>query len=92
MTGETRSDHGDTIPVYTTFATVWADIIGLAGSQIARAGLVENTSSHRVEVRFRSDLNERMRVKWGDAELNITAIVDPDRLGERQFLFCAQKK
>ena len=87
----TPDEHGFRQPTFELVAEAWADVFGLAGSQIEQRGQFAYESSHRIELRFLPNLDPTMRVKFEDTVFNITGIVDPDRRRQRLFLFCAAK-
>lgn len=52
-------------------ATVWAEVLPLAGREGFAAKQVDSELTHRVVLRYRSDLTSRHRLKVGSAYLNI---------------------
>ena len=45
--------------------TVWAQVKPLSGREYFYAHQIKNVVSHRIRVRYRSDVNEKMRVRFG---------------------------
>jgi SPP1 family predicted phage head-tail adaptor len=64
--------------------TVWASIEPLSGREYFYAHQIKNEVSHRVRIRYRSDITAEMRIKHGERIIGIESIID---LQERhQFL------
>jgi len=56
---------------WTTLATVWAEVIPFAGREAWNAKQVDAELTHRVVMRYRSDVSSRHRLKVGSVYLNI---------------------
>lgn len=64
--------------------TVWASIEPLTGREYFYAHQIKNEVSHRVRIRYRTDITNEMRIKHGEKIFEIESIID---LKEgRQFL------
>jgi len=68
-----------------TNPTVWADVRPAGGQErfVAGAEQVQAMITHRVTIRYRSDLTNKMIVIWDGKTLDIESIEDPS--GKRQF-------
>ena len=80
--------HNFRAPNWAPVAQPWADITGLAGSQAERGIVVDATTTHRIEIRYRAGLTPLMRVSHEGTVYKITAIIDPDKRKRRLYLFC----
>jgi len=60
-----------TAEAWTTLATVWAEVLPLAGREGWNARQVDSEITHRVVIRYRSDVTSRHRIKWGSTYLQI---------------------
>jgi SPP1 family predicted phage head-tail adaptor len=62
-------------------ATVWADVLPLAGREAMVAGAMTGIEPYRVELRRRAGLTPQHRLSWRGRQLNIRSVFDqaPDR-------------
>jgi len=72
----TRKSGGGQTVVWQTFATVFARIIPRNQSEYLRAMQFEAQTTHRMIIRYRSDLNHNMRIKLGSRYFNVQSIID----------------
>jgi len=56
---------------WTTLATVWAEVLPLAGREGWNAKQIDAELTHRMVMRYRSDVTSRNRLKIGTTLLNI---------------------
>jgi SPP1 family predicted phage head-tail adaptor len=76
---ETPNGQGGNSSSWATFASAWAEVIGLSGSEARKAGIERNVRQWRITMRPRTDLTEAHRIRWKGLVMNIKAIVpDPD--------------
>ena len=68
-------------------ATVWARAEMLAGTETVRDGQVESRLTHRVTIRYRTDLTPQMELSWRDRTLEVMQVV-PDERHEMVALLC----
>lgn len=70
---------GQPIETWTTFATVWASVLPASGDErfSGRPDMEVAQLTHTVKIRFRTDLNEKMRLVWRGRNLDIERIEDP---------------
>lgn len=81
----TVGDAGDPQPGWdetTPFAQSYASIEPLRASEIASAGGVGYSSTHRVTMRYRAGVTSEMRVVFGVRLFNIDAIRNLEEYGE----------
>lgn len=81
---ETRDDTGASIQSWQVLATVWADVTPLNGREALMAMQMEDRQSHRVTIRYRTDVTAKMRMIWREETLNIRALRNKDK--RRRFL------
>lgn len=67
----TRTSSGGATPSWATYATVWAQVRPMTGRERENAQRQEAAANYMVVVRYRSDLLESDRIKWGDRYLNV---------------------
>ena len=58
----------------TTYAAIWT----LRGVERMEALKLDNEITHKIRVRYKRDLNPKMRIKFGERYFNILSMVDPD--------------
>lgn len=73
-------------------ATVWASVEPLQGRERFEAQQVQATTSHRVRMRYRSDVKPEMRVLFGSRILHIQAVVDPQERHRELQLLCEEEQ
>ena len=54
VTGETRGARGESIPAWTTYATVWAEVKPVSARQIDISRAYADTVSHVIRIRYRA--------------------------------------
>lgn len=74
------------------FATVWAQIEPISGREYFHAAQIKAEITHRVKIRYWADLNEEMRIKFGDRYLKIEAIRDLKELHKFMEILCREEK
>lgn len=79
---------GDSAVTWTTVATVWAQMLGLGGTE--QSG-IDATADYRFVVWFRSDVTPRWRIGIGATrKLYIQSITDPDGLGYEMLILARE--
>ena len=58
----------------TTYAAIWT----LRGVERMESMKLDNEITHKIRVRYKRDLNPKMRIKFGERYFNILSMVDPD--------------
>lgn len=69
-----------------TMPNVWANVRPLGGQERFVSGAEQQIAelTHRVEMRYRSDLTNELAILWEGRHLDIESIEDPS--GKRQYL------
>lgn len=82
----TQNDFGEEIITWSTLASVWANVLPASGreSYIPSGEQQLAVITHRVQLRYRTDLGPKMRVVWEDRSLDIESVQDPT--GKRAYL------
>lgn len=75
---------------WQNFATVWAEITPLRGSENFENGKLENIGNFTITIRYLEGMAEKMRVKSGTRIFNIRGIVDPDENKEILEIFAEE--
>ncbi len=80
----TRDEYKAVIPSWGPVVTVWAAVESVSGREAFIAQQVMQQSTHRITIRYRSDVTATMRVAHGDRLYDIKAALDRD--GRRRWL------
>ena len=82
VTLQTESSVSDNAGGYTLswadVATVWADIVPTSMSEVIMAQRLEGHVTHRVTIRYRSDITADMRVMYGARIFNVRGYMNKD--------------
>ncbi len=65
--------NGSLSQVFTTVATVWANVIEPRGSEAFEAARINAKETVRVRIRYRSDVTTAWRFQWMGQNYSITA-------------------
>ena len=72
--------------------TVSAEVLPQSGREFYRAQQVVAELTHVLSIRYRSGVNETLRLKLGSRILNIVAAVNVDEAGRELLLHCVEQK
>ena len=91
FTAESDS-YGQPIETWAELATVWGDVKPLASREgfTPGAGQIVATATHRVRIRYRADVDEKMRVIWRQRILQVEAVQDPNQRMAETVLMCLE--
>ena len=81
---DTVNSVGDAIPAWSTFATVWAEIVTQSGREFQNAQQIHSTLNLMLKIRYIDGVLPQMRINNGGRYYNILSSVDPD--GRRVML------
>ena len=71
---QTQDATGQPVLTWTTWNTVWADVIPIKNDEIVAADRKTETSNYRARIRYISGLTEDMRVVFNSKNYDITSI------------------
>ena len=74
------------IDTYTTKATIWAAIEPLTGNRLFMAQQANSEVQGICRIRYRTDVNPLMRIKYGNRYFQIKVIIDRDELNKELHL------
>lgn len=92
---ESRDDFGGARAEWFDVATVWAKVEPLGGTEVAelkKTGALYAEATHKVTVRYRSDVTEKMRIVKGDRVFDIASIVNTDERNRELVMMCGEPK
>ena len=94
--GEGRDRIGGVTETWAHIDDVWARIVPLRGQERYAAQMVRPETSHRVELRYRSDVKPSWELRWNDGSddrvLKITGVLDVEERQERLQLECVEER
>jgi SPP1 family predicted phage head-tail adaptor len=82
---------GDQSETWSNSFNDWVALEPLSGRELIAGASVQNVSTHRVTMRYRDDVNARMRIKYGDRYFNITSPPRNTDERNRELVFEAQE-
>ena len=75
---ETQDGHGQAVPSWSTFATVWGALDPLNGREIFAAAQVQAEITARARIRYLAGVTPKMRITFESKIYAITAVIDRD--------------
>lgn len=84
------SGGGQTVS-WSSGATVWAEITPLSGGELLRQDRLSATITHRISLRYRSDVAPEMRFRSGERLFEILTVRDVDERHRRLECLCEEK-
>lgn len=75
---------------WTTFASVWADVYPLKGTERYEAQKVQASISHRITARYRAGVKPSMRVNYNGRIFGIDAVIDVEERHHVLQLLCSE--
>lgn len=61
--------------------TVWAEIKPVTAREQIQATQTQGIATHVITMRYRDDVTDQCRIKFGDRIFNITGVINPEELG-----------
>jgi len=74
----TTDDFGEVVKSFTTLANVWAKVIEKSGKEGEDGNQIVASKSVEFFIRYRSDINEQMRIQYNNETYKIEAILNAD--------------
>ena len=69
---------------------IWAAIWPISAKEMFQSYQITNTVSHKIRIRYRSDITPSMRVKYRTKYFNIVSIINPEMGNELLDLICKE--
>ena len=84
---ETRDTHGEPIITWpSTYHKAWASIEPLQGWEYWESKRINAEVSSKIEMRYKSGINPKMRVVWGDHTYRILSVINESERNNRLTL------
>lgn len=87
---EARSSTGAVTETWNTTATVWAEVVDLAGREFWDARQVNAELTARIRIRYRSGIVPKMRAVFGARTFDIQSVIDPEGRRRELVLMCRE--
>lgn len=75
---------------WNDFAVAWASIAPLVGREYFYAHQITAEVTHRIRMRYRKDINSKMRITLGERVFNIESIIDMEERHVYLELLCRE--
>ena len=85
-----RDGHGQPIETWSNAAVVWAAIEPIRGREYFAAQQFATEVTHRLRIRYRSDVRATWRVRYGTRTFRIESVIDPLERHETLELMCVE--
>ncbi len=86
--GTTTDDFGEVVKSFTTLANVWAKVEEKRGDEGEDGNQLVATKRVEFFIRYRSDINEQMRITYNNETYKIHAIQSADARKAYQMIRC----
>lgn len=86
-----RDAAGQEVITWVDLATVWANVQASQGARevfVSRADQEQATSTHVVRMRYRGDVDVKMRILWNNLVLDIENVLDADGRTRETICIC----
>jgi SPP1 family predicted phage head-tail adaptor len=80
----TRNANGGYDQMWADVASVWAEVVGIAGREATIGQALQGISAYRITVRFGLDVTDADQIRYGTLNLNVRSVSDP--FGRREEL------
>ena len=85
---ETTDSFGQEVKSFTTLADVWSRVIENVGNEGENGDMISATKRVDFFIRYRSDINEQMRIVYNNETYKIHAIQSADARKAFQMIRC----
>jgi len=87
---DTPDGQGGAVPAWTEVAALWAKVEPVSSTLTERAGAEIGTITHRIWLRFRTDIVSGQRLRKGTRLFAIKLVEDPDETGRYLTCLCEE--
>lgn len=88
---ETIDSVGDAVNTWTTFKTVWAEVLSQSGKEFFAAREQHSELTHLITIRYLSGVTPKMRINHGGSFYNILAAFDPRKDRQELKIYCNEQ-
>lgn len=90
VTGSTNDGGGNRLPAWGAVATTWAEVRPLQGNEVVIAEQAGQTTTHIVTMRYRTDINDDMRLNYNGRILTIQTVINKQEKNEALEIRCQE--
>ena len=88
----TDNDFGEPILTFASYTTVWGQVSPMKGEELFHAQQTIPTITHKVLIRYNSNVTAEHRVVFDSRTFEINAVLNPEERNEMLFLHCTEVK
>jgi SPP1 family predicted phage head-tail adaptor len=88
--GSKRDTAGQVADQWRHVVTCWAHIEQLSGNELVIAQAINTEITHKVTVRYRTNLTTAMRCVYGSRQFNVLSILDPETAHVALHVMCSE--
>ena len=89
---KTLDSYGQQTEVWTTYATVWAQIKPLAGRELETAKQISEKIDYEIRIRYNATVTSEHRAYFGTRIFEITSVINIDERNKETLLYCTEIK
>jgi SPP1 family predicted phage head-tail adaptor len=86
----TANEFGEKIPAWSTYATVWAEIMPLQGRELENAQQISEKCDFEIFIRYNSAVQSTHRVIFGSRTFEIQAVLNIEERNAKLKLICTE--
>ncbi len=86
----TQDAYGEPVPTWATYATRWAAIVPVSGSEADVDGMETAEVRHKFRIRHTSGVRPKMRISYDSRVFEILAVIDVGERGKQMELICQE--
>jgi SPP1 family predicted phage head-tail adaptor len=75
----------------TTFASIWASVTAMTGSEVFKAQQYSSKATHLVKIRYLAGIQPNMTILWDNRSFQIEFWQDPDERKFELHIFCVER-
>jgi len=87
----TSDSMGGTTEVWATVETVWAQVQPLSSREYFQQQQIQSQATHRVTLRYTSNVNHKSRLLFGSRYLYVQSIRNIEEIGDKMELLCSEE-
>jgi SPP1 family predicted phage head-tail adaptor len=87
---EVQDGYGEPVQTWAKDSSIHAAIEPLQGRELEHAQQVVAETTHRITVRYNSNVTVKTRFVWSSRTFEVVGIVDPNELHEQMICMCKE--
>jgi SPP1 family predicted phage head-tail adaptor len=82
--------YGERLPDWVSLSTIWGAVNPVSARQFIEQQRDQAEITHKVKIRFRSDIKSGMRLLFGTRILHIEGVLNTDEANRELLLMCRE--